>query len=219
VRPELCVRYVCVRVCVPAYAYMYVRTEACALSSQSFVSGMYACVCACLRMRICTCVLRLVYYAARNVCQACKCCVSLHVYSYVCTEACALRRHLWLCPMYTFTMALLNCVPKPCRQSFSWVGQNHTYIRCIYGIFGRKITNSTFIYGACIMFCLSVRNVLMLTPGIAVHNHFSQPLFTTTFHNHCSQPLFTITFHNHCSQSLFTIAAFWPPSVAIEGTQ
>jgi len=79
--------YVYVRVCVPAYAYMYVRTEACALSGQSFVSGMYACVCACLRMRICTCVLRLVHCAARALCQVCmracvRACVCVYVRAY-----------------------------------------------------------------------------------------------------------------------------------------
>jgi len=32
------------------------------------------------------------------------------------------------------------------------VGQNHRYIRCIYGIFGREITIHTVIYGVYIQF-------------------------------------------------------------------
>jgi hypothetical protein len=32
------------------------------------------------------------------------------------------------------------------------VGQNHIYIPCIYGNFGRKITKYTFIYGVYIRF-------------------------------------------------------------------
>jgi hypothetical protein len=31
-------------------------------------------------------------------------------------------------------------------------GQNHIYIRCIYGIFGREITKHTVIYGAYIRY-------------------------------------------------------------------
>jgi len=37
-------------------------------------------------------------------------------------------------------------------STISRVGQNHIYIRCIYGIFGRGITKYTIIYGAYIQF-------------------------------------------------------------------
>ena len=38
------------------------------------------------------------------------------------------------------------------RVSMCRVGQNHIYIRCIYGIFGREITKYTVIYGVHVRF-------------------------------------------------------------------
>ena len=37
------------------------------------------------------------------------------------------------------------------------VGQNHIYIRCIYGLFGRGIIKYTVIYGAYIRFWTTLR--------------------------------------------------------------
>ena len=39
----------------------------------------------------------------------------------------------------------------------SRVGQNHIYIRCIHGIFGRKIIKCTVIYGGYIRFWPTLR--------------------------------------------------------------
>ena len=37
------------------------------------------------------------------------------------------------------------------------VGQNHRYIRCIYGIFGREVTKYTVTYGVYIRFWPTLR--------------------------------------------------------------
>ena len=58
----------------------------------------------------------------------------------------------------------------------SRVGQNHIYIRCIYGIFGREITKYTVIYGVYIRFwpTLHVSHLsclLILSALISTHTY------------------------------------------------
>ena len=62
-------------------------------------------------------------------------------------------------PLY-MTVYLVNSLPA--IPYVHRVGQNHTYIRCIYGIFSREITIHTVIYGADTRFwpTLHVRTVL-----------------------------------------------------------
>ena len=56
----------------------------------------------------------------------------------------------------TLVMPAEPCDGHPCNASLNpvmtRVGQNHIYIRCIYGDFGRGITKYTVVYGVYIQY-------------------------------------------------------------------
>jgi len=100
------------------------------------------------------------------------------------------------------------------RSHMFRVGQNrtyilHTYIRCIYGIFNRKITIHTIIYGVHIRFWPT----LHMLHSHCVHTCCTGLLCSNMFHSHCVQTCFVVTVFTHaaqayCVQTCYTVTVF-----------
>jgi len=136
--------YTCACVCTCVFMY------ACACVCTCMFMYARACVCTCVFMSACACVCRCVFmYTCACVCRCvfmytCACaCTCVFMYTCACVCRCVCR-----CVVLHATLLAGVQHPLVCFSPVIYVRLARTlYIRCIYGIFSRKITRYTVIYG------------------------------------------------------------------------